>query len=87
VRLRSAGFYLCRGDGASQTRGPKALSLQGVYYDTVFVIDKNNIPLIPCSEKRANQLLSKNQAAVLRKAPFTIKLLDYAPPPGQIPGC
>jgi 5-methylcytosine-specific restriction endonuclease McrA len=43
----------------------------------VFVLDKNNNPLMPCSEKRAHQLLDKHQAVAVRRTPFVIKLLDY----------
>ena len=46
---------------------------------SVFVIDKNENPLMPCSEKRAHQLLDKKQAVAVRKSPFVIKLLNYAP--------
>ncbi len=46
---------------------------------SVFVLDKNDNPLMPCSEKRARQLLERNQAVSIRRAPFVIKLLNYAP--------
>jgi len=43
----------------------------------VFVIDKNNNPLMPCDEKRAAQLLKRGQAVAIRKAPFVIQLSDF----------
>jgi len=42
----------------------------------VFVLDKTQKPLMPCSEKRARQLLSKGRARVHRLRPFTIRLVD-----------
>jgi len=44
---------------------------------SVFVLDKNNHPLRPCSEKRAHQLLDKGYAKVVKMFPFVIKLLDF----------
>lgn len=46
---------------------------------SVFILDNNNKPLIPCSEKRASQLLNKKQAVAVRRYPFIIKLLGYTP--------
>ena len=40
----------------------------------VFVLDKHKKPLMPCSEKRARQLLTRRQAVVHKRAPFTIRL-------------
>ncbi len=40
----------------------------------VFVVDKHKKPLMPCSEKRARQLLTRRQAVVHKHAPFTIRL-------------
>jgi 5-methylcytosine-specific restriction endonuclease McrA len=59
------------------TRGLKPSLLGDIM--AVFVIDKNNNPLIPCSEKRAHQLLEKKQAVAVRRSPFVIKLLDFEP--------
>ena len=42
----------------------------------VFVLDKQKIPLMPCSEKRARQLLTQRRAVVHRHCPFTIRLKD-----------
>jgi len=42
----------------------------------VFVLDKNQTPLMPCSEKRARQLLTSGRARVHRMRPFTIRLVD-----------
>lgn len=41
----------------------------------VYVIDKNNNPLMPCSNVIARLLLKQGKAKVKRKCPFTIKLL------------
>jgi 5-methylcytosine-specific restriction endonuclease McrA len=41
---------------------------------SVFVVDKHKKPLMPCSEKRARLLLSRKQAVVDRRFPFTIRL-------------
>jgi 5-methylcytosine-specific restriction endonuclease McrA len=43
---------------------------------SVFVLDKRKKPLMPCSEKRARQLLDKGRAVVHRLRPFTIRLKD-----------
>lgn len=42
----------------------------------VFVLDKHKNPLMPCSEKRARQLLERKQAVVHQMEPFTIRLKD-----------
>lgn len=42
----------------------------------VFVLDKRKQPLMPCSEKRARQLLQRKRAVVARSQPFTIRLKD-----------
>lgn len=41
----------------------------------VYVISKDNTPLMPCSNAIARLLLKQNKAKVKRKTPFTIKLL------------
>ena len=41
---------------------------------SVFVLDKRKQPLMPCSEKRARQLLERSKAVVHRLHPFTIRL-------------
>lgn len=41
----------------------------------VYVINKDGRPLMPCSCAKAKHLLASNKARVLRKNPFTIKLL------------
>ncbi len=43
---------------------------------TVFVLDKRKRPLMPCSNKRAHQLLDRGRARVHRLYPFTIRLVD-----------
>ena len=42
----------------------------------VFVLDKNQEPLMPCEPARARELLNKGRAAVFRQYPFTIILKD-----------
>lgn len=42
----------------------------------VFVLDKNQQPLMPCPPARARQLLSSGKAAVYRREPFTIILRE-----------
>jgi hypothetical protein len=41
----------------------------------VFVLNKHNEVLMPCSTRKAKLLLRSNRAKVVRKLPFTIKLL------------
>ena len=41
----------------------------------VYVISKENKPLMPCSNVIARLLLGQQKAKVKRKQPFTIKLL------------
>ncbi len=42
----------------------------------VFVLDKRKKPLMPCSEKRARQLLDRGRARIHKIEPFTIRLVD-----------
>lgn len=42
----------------------------------VFVVDRRQAPLMPCSEKRARLLLARGRARVHRMIPFTIRLID-----------
>lgn len=42
----------------------------------VFVVDRRQVPLMPCSEKRARLLLAQGRARVHRMIPFTIRLID-----------
>ena len=42
----------------------------------VFVLDKSQKPLMPCSEKRARLLLERGRARIHRIRPFTIRLID-----------
>ena len=42
----------------------------------VFVLDKHQRPLMPCSEKRARKLLERSRARVHRLMPFSIRLVD-----------
>jgi hypothetical protein len=41
----------------------------------VYVIDQNNNPLMPCSNVIARLLLKTGKAKVIKRTPFTIKLL------------
>ena len=41
----------------------------------VYVINKDGLPLMPCSEAKARHLLKEGKAKVKRTCPFTIKLL------------
>ena len=43
---------------------------------SVFVLDRHHQPLMPCSEKRARQLLSRKRAVVHRYTPLVIRLKD-----------
>ena len=45
---------------------------------SVFVLDQQKKPLMPCSEKRARLLLTRGRAVVHRRAPFVIRLKDRA---------
>lgn len=42
----------------------------------VFVLDRKKRPLMPCSEKRARLLLTRQRAVVHRLRPFTIRMKD-----------
>jgi 5-methylcytosine-specific restriction endonuclease McrA len=42
----------------------------------VFVIDKHQKPLMPCTEKRARLLLERGRARLHRRYPFTIRIVD-----------
>ncbi len=42
----------------------------------VFVLDRHQKPLMPCSEKRARKLLARGRARVHRLMPFAIRLVD-----------
>ncbi|MDP3976679.1 MAG: RNA-guided endonuclease IscB [Pseudomonas sp.] len=42
----------------------------------VYVLDKTDRPLMPCSEKRARLLLERGRARVHRQVPFVIRLVD-----------
>ena len=41
----------------------------------VYVLNKHNNPLMPCSPRKARLLLRDNKAKVVKKYPFTIQLL------------
>jgi hypothetical protein len=42
----------------------------------VLVLDREDRPLMPCSEKRARLLLARGRARVHRVLPFVIRLVD-----------
>ena len=44
--------------------------------NSVFVLDKNRNPLMPCRPARARKLLASGRASVYRRQPFTIILHD-----------
>ena len=44
----------------------------------VFVLDRHQKPLMPCTEKRARQLLKSGRTVIHRIAPFPIRLKDRA---------
>jgi hypothetical protein len=41
----------------------------------VFIHNQNNKPLMPCKPSKARKLLKEGKAKVIRRTPFTIKLL------------
>ncbi|MDZ4207497.1 RNA-guided endonuclease IscB [Rhodoferax sp.] len=43
---------------------------------SVLVLDRQGVPLMPCSQKRARLLLSRGRARVHRLVPFVIRLVD-----------
>lgn len=42
----------------------------------VYVLGRNQKPIMPCTEKRATLLLSRGRARVVKMYPFTIRLID-----------
>ena len=42
----------------------------------VYVLNKNNKPVMPCSERKARLLLKQGRAVIYRKDVFTIKLIN-----------
>ena len=41
----------------------------------VYVLNKNNKPLMPCKPQRARKLIKEKKAKVVNYKPYTIKLL------------
>lgn len=41
----------------------------------VYVLNKHGEPLMPCSPRKARLLLNQKKACVVKRTPFTIKLL------------
>ena len=41
----------------------------------VYVLNKENKPLMPCSNRKARILLKQNKAIVVKRTPFTIKFI------------
>lgn len=41
----------------------------------VYVINKHGEPLMPCSARKARLLLKNKKACVIKRTPFTVKLL------------
>jgi len=52
----------------------------------VFVLDRRQQPLMPCSPRRARLLLRSGRARVHRRVPFTIRLVDRALAESTVPG-
>src|SRR5688572_14419880 len=85
TRSRHAGSSTKRAgtDGLSPTfpRGAAAPATGGASPEKserggnarVFVLGKNNRPLMPCSPPRARRLLKEGRAVVARRFPFTIR--------------
>lgn len=44
----------------------------------VYIVDKENKPLMPCSEQKARYLLQENMAEPINKKPFAIRLKNIA---------
>ena len=55
---------------------PVQESIPGQACSAVFVVDSNNVPLMPCSPRKARVLLLSKRADVYKMHPFTIRLLD-----------
>ncbi|SIO90500.1 HNH endonuclease [Nocardiopsis sp. JB363] len=55
-------------------------------HPSVFVLDKNQIPLQPCHPARARKLLNKGRAVVARHTPFTIRLKDRTIAESEVDG-
>jgi hypothetical protein len=51
---------------------------------SVFVVDTSKMPLAPCHEAKARQLLDTGKAAIFRGFPFTI-ILKYAVASPSVP--
>lgn len=52
----------------------------------VFVLDKHQVPLMPCHPARARKLLAKGRARVHRLHPFTIRLIDRTADGSEVDG-
>ena len=75
IRVRAA-IQHCRGERTERFRYK---ARKGNFYGnvmTVFVVDKNHKPLMPCSEKRARLLLTRRKARIHSMYPFVIRLVD-----------
>ena len=46
----------------------------------VYVLNKHGEPLMPCSPRKARLLLKQKKACVVKRTPFTIKLLYHGYP-------
>lgn len=60
--------------------------LPAARHPRVFVLDKNQEPLMPCHPARARELLRKGRARVHRLHPFTIRLVDRTLAESEIEG-
>ena len=72
--VRYKPFYHCRGT-PYPSNGRKFLHM-----NAVFIVDAHRVPRFPVSPGMARRLLRTQQAAVLRRYPFTLILKHAAPP-------
>ena len=49
---------------------------EGRFFMEVYVLNKNDQPLMPCSCRKARILLKQNKATIVKRTPFTIKLIN-----------
>ena len=73
-------------DGSGVTTRPQAGEKPRERHPSVFVLDKNQVPLQPCHPARARELLAKGRAVVARHTPFTIRLKDRTIAESEVDG-
>ena len=52
----------------------------------VYVLNKHGEPLMPCSPRKVRLLLKQKKACVIKRTPFTIKLLCQQPRLNRLAG-